>query len=795
MAWTNRFLTVACLVLAACAGQPDATECPTGITCPDGTKCAAVQPICITNDCGDGIVQLSEICDDGNIVDGDGCAANCLSREQCGDGVLNSAAGELCDDGNTTGGDGCAADCRSVEICGNKIRDVNEVCDDGNTVPGDGCSGNCLSTEVCGNGIKDFNEKCDDGGAPGGCNDDCQGGTGCGDGAIDKDAGGNALEECDDGNTDDQDDCTNTCKLNTCGDGIVQTSGARTEDCDPAVGFGETVGCNLDCTAASCGDGKINNVAGEQCDNGPGMNADDRDCTALCKVNVCGDSLANTVGPDHQEECDDGNAGQNDGCSNQCTLPACGNGVLEKNEACDDFNTLDGDGCSSACKFETCGDGIINNGEMCDPGPAYETASCNADCTPYECGDGKINLTKGEECDDMNTDNTDACKNDCKLNVCGDGVQGPSELCDDGNLDNTDGCTTSCAPENCGNGIVDANEECDDGDNDNTDGCLTTCMYNTCGDGFVNAADEECDNGTNNGWTANCLPTCMTNVCGDGFRDLEGLATEACDDGNTVEEDKCVYGMHSCTYCDATCDTVLTFTGNVCGDGVWDTANEACDDGNRVTETSCPYGTATCELCSQNCQSKLTLTGSVCGDGVVDAGEACDDRSPTQSCGRCDNACNAFTASAVAATGLIIASAGNTFVDNDRITLDDGFGVAKTFEFDTNGMGVSNAAYVAITVTGSDTAEDMRNKIKNAINGSGLGITASNAGATGITLANKKKSALGNVAIDDDVNTAQFYIQGMTGGAAGNCVDTTPCTHDDDCISGKCSGSPKTCVP
>src|SRR5262245_229611 len=119
----NRLLVVMVLGAAACAGQPDAQVCATGIICPAGTKCAAVQQVCITNDCGDGIVQgtVGEKCDDGNIEDGDGCAANCLSTEACGDGVLNTAAGELCDDSNTTGGDGCSADCRSVEVCGNGI--------------------------------------------------------------------------------------------------------------------------------------------------------------------------------------------------------------------------------------------------------------------------------------------------------------------------------------------------------------------------------------------------------------------------------------------------------------------------------------------------------------------------------------------------------------------------------------------------------------------------------------------------------------------------------------------------
>lgn len=34
-----------------------------------------------TNSCGDGIRAGAEVCDDGNYVSGDGCAANCGSVE------------------------------------------------------------------------------------------------------------------------------------------------------------------------------------------------------------------------------------------------------------------------------------------------------------------------------------------------------------------------------------------------------------------------------------------------------------------------------------------------------------------------------------------------------------------------------------------------------------------------------------------------------------------------------------------------------------------------------------------
>ena len=811
-------------LVGACAEPPNAVECKTGITCPEGTKCAAVQQICIINDCGDGIVQSSEKCDDGNILDGDGCAANCLSQETCGDGVLNSAAGEICDDGNTTGGDGCASDCVSVEICGNGTRDVNEVCDDGNTLPGDGCSGNCKSTEVCGNNIVDVGEKCDDGSAPGGCNDDCQGGTGCGDGAIDRDGSGNALEECDDGNTENQDDCTNACNLNACGDGIVQTSGARTEQCDPSLNFGETAGCNLDCTTTMCGDNKINNKAGEECDDGPSMNADDRDCTSTCRIGICGDLLVNTAGT-RLEDCDDQNTNNFDGCSNICTTPHCGNGVIEMTEACDDGNTVDGDGCSGPttgasdpnCQFEKCGDGIKNNGEFCDKGVggvAKEAADCNIDCTEVKCSDLKVNATAGEQCDDGNAIDTDSCLPvTCKLARCGDTKVGPGEACDDGNVDNTDGCNTRCAFPSCGNGIVDDNEECDDQNADETDGCLSTCKYATCGDMFVHAGFEQCDNGTsNNGPTKNCLASCKTNVCGDGFTDLDGTNAsdmEACDDGNTNSESTCAYGIQSCKVCDSNCNTETTVSGNVCGDNSKDATNEACDDGNRTTETECPYQASSpnsCDICTGTCTLQAE-TGPFCGDGTTDSGhEVCDDKNAT--CGQCNSACSVLTAAA-AATALIVASdnSGSNIQDGDTLTLNDGFNTL-IFEFDEDNMFTSASNKIKIDCNSALTAKQVRDKIAAAIAsadglpiiGSNFRITTVDLGDTGLRLVNERSSSIGNTTIGKSGLGAAFFVStAFTGGAAGDCASAAPCRDDADCLAsdgtgfGTCSGTPKTC--
>jgi fibro-slime domain-containing protein len=212
--------------------------------------------------CGDGkLNQMSEACDDGNSLPGDGCSGickvepyfecptpgqPCVSTIKCGDGVIGP--GEACDDGNKSGGDGCSATCNLVEkgfvcrtagmpctrvhLCGDGVVDSNEGCDDGNNTAGDGCDPKCR-TEIgfkcsgspsactkttCGDGIVEGAESCDDKNTTpfDGCSANCQaepacnGGpctTKCGDGIV---FGG---EECDDGNLRDGDGCSKNCTV------------------------------------------------------------------------------------------------------------------------------------------------------------------------------------------------------------------------------------------------------------------------------------------------------------------------------------------------------------------------------------------------------------------------------------------------------------------------------------------------------------------------------------------------------------------------------------------------------
>lgn len=74
---------------------------------------------------------------------------------------------------------------------------------------------------ICGNGMKESGEECDDGNMNNedDCSNQCEiiGHTpSCGDGIK------QTNEACDDGNKIDSDSCTNACTTPTCGDGIAQ---------------------------------------------------------------------------------------------------------------------------------------------------------------------------------------------------------------------------------------------------------------------------------------------------------------------------------------------------------------------------------------------------------------------------------------------------------------------------------------------------------------------------------------------------------------------------------------------
>ena len=272
-----------------------------------------------------------------------------------------------------------------------------------------------------------------------------------------------------------------------------------------------------------------------------------------------------------------------------------------------------------------CGDGIVAGDEVCDDGAANnsDTASgaCNTSCTARAyCGDGTKQLP-GEACD--NGTNTDVyktaqspasvCAPGCKVPAsCGDGtLQASFEQCDKGNQNNDasygpSSCTTTCTLGGyCGDGTPNGNEICDLGMNNGKYGA-NSCGYDCkpgprCGDHIRNG-NEQCDDGVDNGsLTSHCDTDCTIKpYCGDGVKQMsEG---ELCDYGQFASND---YGG---------CTNMCLF-GPHCGDGG--------PDNTPDLEEECDYGSAKNTGGYDGCKANCTL-GPRCGDGVKNGDEKCD---------------------------------------------------------------------------------------------------------------------------------------------------------------------------
>lgn len=230
----------------------------------------------------------------------------------CGDGKKEGS--ELCDDGNMIGGDGCETDC--TYTCKEGTAEGDKACDDGNP---------CTGTEKCGPGNVCLKGTPLAESASCGMSKMCKGGLcvdiTCGDGVT------TAPEECDDANTTNGDGCdsckftclstdtarncksTNACVANgTCADAThTCTAGANLAD-GTACGSGMLCKAGV-CTGASCGNGTLD--AGEECDP-PAAGTCDATCKKITAA-VCGNGKRETG-----EQCDDGNVLNLDGCDSKC---------------------------------------------------------------------------------------------------------------------------------------------------------------------------------------------------------------------------------------------------------------------------------------------------------------------------------------------------------------------------------------------------------------------------------------------------------------------------------------------
>lgn len=410
---------------------------------------------------------------------------------ECGEtGLLcNAAAGETCPPNGVA----------SCIVTGGTVCDTYGMDENGQPVLDD--QGSKVYT-VCGDGTACVQHEAK-------CAVIQEDGSACGNGVVE---GG---EECDDGNTMDSDGCSSTCKMETCGDGVVQSQFIvheydaeglmivrstglamasddprtyRIETCDPGAegvgaencldhdvkGVGGKVMIHACQSNLKCGNGIVD--PGEVCDHGKGLDAEGNwvgmegktgtlECSTDCSsANICGDGILN----------DEEYLVELGGAVEECD-PGSGAAVYNAQYSQVSVEKT----CLPTCTVKVCGNGRVESGEECDPGAfGLNTNACNADCTMAVCGDGIINMAAGEECDP------------------GTGsLPGSAEAMED-----TRSCTRFCQISFCGDGIVNeqAGEVCEPDIPDvDTAECNSDCTMAACGDGFVNvAAGEECDPGT-----------------------------------------------------------------------------------------------------------------------------------------------------------------------------------------------------------------------------------------------------------------------------------------------------------
>jgi cysteine-rich repeat protein len=201
--------------------------CPTGANANNDDDCSAM--------CGNGILEPGELCDPGITAGAGACPASCDDGVACTtDTLMNPASCQAtCSHTaitNPANGDGCcpagattANDNDCLPGCGNGVVDPGETCDTAITTGAGKCPTTCNDGMVCTNDVLVNAGTCTvvctyppitmpingDGCCPSNANanndTDCT--PTCGNGVVE------AGEQCDDGNTNNNDTCTNACRL------------------------------------------------------------------------------------------------------------------------------------------------------------------------------------------------------------------------------------------------------------------------------------------------------------------------------------------------------------------------------------------------------------------------------------------------------------------------------------------------------------------------------------------------------------------------------------------------------
>jgi YVTN family beta-propeller protein/cysteine-rich repeat protein len=379
-------------------------------------------------------------------------------------------------------------------------------------------------------------------------------------------------EQCDDGNTTDDDGCDGNCTFTGCGNGVT-TSGEQCDDGNLVAG---------DCCSPTC----LYEASGDPCaDDGSACTRDECDGAGLC---THPNEPAGTACPSDGNVCTDDVCDGAGACTHPPNAASCDDGLF-----CNGADTCSGGACT-----DHRGDPCAGGGECAD--------ACNEAADDCIAAAATPCTSDGNVCTDDVCDGAGACIHPVNTAPCDDGL-----FCNGADTCSGGACTDHAGDPCAGGGA------CADACNEAADSCFEP-DGTPCSDGlYCNGAD-----------------TCAGGACADHGGDPcpgpdgDGNCAESCDealDSCTAPDPDgatCNDGLF-CTVSDA-CQ------GGACGGGPRDCSSDAgscvvgsCDEAtDQCIGPPVPDGTP-CED-GDACTTGELCTSGACGGGTLDPSACLD---------------------------------------------------------------------------------------------------------------------------------------------------------------------------
>ncbi|MFA4845938.1 MAG: hypothetical protein WC654_05245 [Patescibacteria group bacterium] len=339
--------------------------------------------------CGDEVVNGAEQCD-GDYEDWEGAL--------CSDGTTACTTDSDCDSTDTCGSTTATATCGTGDVC-TDWEDAGEACEEDSDCDSENCNDDfeCASASNIATGagaVCDDDSDCESVSCPdfnyslfryrnceSACTwpswSECVGGEQvCGNGSVE------GAEECDDGNSSNNDDCLNTCVENVCGDDDVETG---VESCDNGdengevceAGYEDTCNyCNTQCqyktrSGGYCGDEEVN--GDEVCDGGYSTKFYWYDGGTGEKNGTCDEDEYETTDTD------------SDGVTYTCRWQGVCNGGAENGESCSlDYDEYVDSGAveeiSTGSDYNTCRGDLTDDTDDGECVPPVCADNCGSSC-------------------------------------------------------------------------------------------------------------------------------------------------------------------------------------------------------------------------------------------------------------------------------------------------------------------------------------------------------------------------------------------------------------------------------